>query len=351
MNEKKIPVEVQELSNDYPCFGGLLNEYFYLKHTTRKNTMDIVRTLREFFNFIMHNYLAEAPHPNDIQAIHFSKYLHYLENVATNRQGNPLAQNTISARLTAVKSLWSFLYIKGFVTKNESTLVKYKKTVNKRDYTALTPEQVNGVLNSLDIDAIVKSCIDGHKKKTNMKKYVAWFTFKILVHTGLRESEIASLQFKNLRSHNGIPYIDLIGKGQKYRQVPVCSTIVDMIDKFKSDFHKIWGIVLSDNDYVIQSAYYSTGLANKESASTSTIFRLIKLIVSESNLDLSISPHDLRATYVTQMLNEGVPVYQVSQWAGHANINTTKTYDKDRNRLTNAHSPKFIVAPPALDYD
>ena len=128
----------------------------------------------------------------------------------------------------------------------------------------------------------------------------------LLYTTGLRISELASLRLEDIKEQ----WIRVLGKGNKHRDIPLLANVKELIDEYLSKnrakvflFEKN-GEKLSEN-----SLRY---IVNK-------VFRRVSL---------KVTPHQLRHSYATALLNDGAPIVDVSELLGHASMATTQIYTK-----------------------
>lgn len=145
---------------------------------------------------------------------------------------------------------------------------------------------------------------------------------EVLYGSGLRVSEAANLKVGDL--HLNDKYISIIGKGNKERIVPLGESGVDSlrnyITKSRPNFTKN-----SFSNYVFLS-YLGKPLSRQ------SIFKFIKKLASDNNIDKEISPHTLRHSFATHLLDNGVDLRFVQEMLGHEDISTTQIYTHT-NRL------------------
>ncbi len=123
---------------------------------------------------------------------------------------------------------------------------------------------------------------------------------KVLWSTGLRVSELINLKWNHL---NGI-YIKIISKNNRVRMVPYKKNLFDQIKKLS----------YSKNGYIFSKL-------NGEKISYGSIYRIFS-----SYKNRKISPHTLRHSFATRLINNGIPIYFVQELLGHKDINTTMLY-------------------------
>lgn len=133
--------------------------------------------------------------------------------------------------------------------------------------------------------------------------------------TGMRRAELIGLEFKNVDLGSGI--IKVLGKRQKERLLPVLPFLLDSIKKYlvvRSDLE-----IVEDSDY-----FFLTKKGTK--LNESLVYRLINSYFSEVSYKLKKSPHILRHTFATHLLNNGADLNSVKELLGHASLASTQVY-------------------------
>ena len=136
---------------------------------------------------------------------------------------------------------------------------------------------------------------------------------EMLYSTGIRVSELANLKLKDINF--GEHKILILGKGNKERYVYYGTKCQKLLDKYLSDGRTM---------YPASAYLFSNKHGNKLNE------RMIRMIVDEcgrkAQLNVHVTPHVLRHTYATHMLNEGADLKSVGDLLGHENLSTTQIY-------------------------
>ncbi|MCF6140369.1 tyrosine-type recombinase/integrase [Flavobacterium sp. K77] len=133
--------------------------------------------------------------------------------------------------------------------------------------------------------------------------------------TGMRRAELIGLEFKNVDLGSGI--IKVLGKRQKERLLPLLPFLLDSITRYlvaRADLE-----ILEDSDY-----FFLTKKGTK--LNESLVYRLINSYFSEVSHKLKKSPHILRHTFATHLLNNGADLNSVKELLGHASLASTQVY-------------------------
>lgn len=133
--------------------------------------------------------------------------------------------------------------------------------------------------------------------------------------TGMRRAELIGLEFKNVDLASGI--IKVLGKRQKERLLPLLPFLLDSIKRYlaaRADLE-----TLEDSDY-----FFLTKKGTK--LNESLVYRLINSYFSKVSHKLKKSPHILRHTFATHLLNNGADLNSVKELLGHASLASTQVY-------------------------
>lgn len=140
--------------------------------------------------------------------------------------------------------------------------------------------------------------------------------FELLYSSGLRISEAIEILFGNIDTENG--YIKVIGKGNKERMVPIGKEAVRLLKKYnKYSRPKI--ISNRESEFLFISKKGSK--LNRKS-----VWRLLKTYVARTKINKNITPHTLRHSFATHMLENGADLRSVQELLGHMDISTTQVY-------------------------
>jgi len=128
----------------------------------------------------------------------------------------------------------------------------------------------------------------------------------MLYTLGLRISELASLELQNITNE----WIRVIGKGNKQRDIPLLGTTRALIDEYLSTF------------VVKKFLFEKNGERLSENSLRYMITKIFKRVA------LKVTPHQLRHSYASSLLNGGAPIVDVSELLGHSSMATTQIYTK-----------------------
>ncbi len=227
--------------------------------------------------------------------------LAYLANL----KSNDITTSSISRKLSSIKALHFFLSteLRGFedVSKNISTPKKALKLP-----TVLSFEEVELLMESIKKDS----------KVSNRNRAIV----ELLFSSGLRVSELTELKISQL--HMIQKYIIVEGKGGKERIVPMRDIAVSTLREYILNERQT--LQKTPNDLVFLNY-------KGEHLSRVSVFKILKELGKDAGINKEISPHTLRHSYATFLLNKGVGLRSLQQMLGHEDISTTQIYTHIEN--------------------
>lgn len=154
---------------------------------------------------------------------------------------------------------------------------------------------------------------------------------ELLYASGLRASELAHVKRGDLNLDEG--WLKVFGKGSKERRVPVASTAIEWLQRYARDaYPKLNRGFTSDHLFVTGTNTSARPLTRQE------VWRLVKTYAAKAGLPASISPHALRHSFATHLLEGGMNLRSVQTLLGHSDISTTEIYTHvEERRLLEAH--------------
>ncbi len=133
---------------------------------------------------------------------------------------------------------------------------------------------------------------------------------ELLYASGLRVSELCSLNIQDVSDHE----VRVLGKGNKERIVPIGQKAIDAIDKY-AHFH---------SQFKEQKALFLTVRGNR--IDRVTVWGIVKMRAKNVGIEKKISPHTLRHSFATHLLENGADLRVIQEMLGHADIGTTDRY-------------------------
>ncbi len=212
------------------------------------------------------------------------------------------SKSTTARKLATLRSFYKFCLRRGYVESNPLTSIRTPKQ-EKRLPKFLEIDQINKLLNTPDDTTIL-----GARDKA---------MFEVLYSTGMRVSELVDLN--RIDVDDTSQCIRVRGKGKKQRTAPVGPTALGAVRKY---------LEMRDNDPRSTTFDQEALFVNKHGKrlSTRSVRRKLDKYLAEAGLDPAISPHTLRHSFATHMLNNGADLRGVQELLGHQSISTTQIY-------------------------
>ena len=218
--------------------------------------------------------------------------------VAQQRSVN-LSKKTIGRRIAATRSFFRFLHREGYVTSNPAQGLPWPKQ-DKHLPSFLTEEEVQRLLASPEGDSFA-ACRDRAILET-------------LYSTGLRVSELVGLKVRDVDLIGGT--LRTVGKGRKERMVPVGSYSIQAIRTYQK--------TLTDGQDGPEKPLFQN--QRKGRLTARSINRILKSCLLKISLARRITPHSLRHSFATHLLNRGADLRSVQELLGHSSLTTTQVY-------------------------
>lgn len=277
--------DLEELLKVNPELNRYLKEYLYTEYSSSKNTRnsytyDLILLARYFNKNITH--LKKE----DIQ-----EYL---------RHNKELKSKTKAHYLTSISNFYAYLVAEQIIKVNPCEGIKMPK-IEKKLPVYLTIEEVDNLL-----DIKTSSAYDIRNKAM----------LELLYASGIRISELCDLKVNNLYLEDNM--IKVFGKGSKERIIPINDYAKDALKEYLK-YSRDSLLRTKDSEYVFIS---SRGTRITRQA----FFKYLKKLCEEKGIKKNISPHILRHSFATHMLNNGADLRSVQELLGHSNISTTQIY-------------------------
>jgi site-specific recombinase XerD len=143
----------------------------------------------------------------------------------------------------------------------------------------------------------------------------------LLLTTGLRKAEICSLKVGDLKTYRSQPVIDVMGKGKKFRRIPLkAETLLAIKDYLKANGNGV------DPNHSLFDTLGKHGPYKQTSLTPKALDCLIRSIAKKALIRKRIHPHVMRHTFATTLLDKGNDLRTVQALMGHSHIRTTEAY-------------------------
>ena len=229
---------------------------------------------------------------NDISKSDIEKYLEslYKEDISV---------SSIARKLTTIKSFHNYMFQTKKVNIDVSETIERPK-LRKKLPNVLTVEEVDKLLN------IECNTPFDYRNKSMLE---------LMYATGLRVSELLDLKLGDIDIENCV--IRVVGKGSKERIVPIGEYTLDSLNNYLEVRNEL--LKNKTCEYL-----YLNNMGGR--LSRFSFFKLIKKLLMEKGIHKDISPHTLRHSFATHMLDYGADLRSIQELLGHSDIATTKIY-------------------------
>ena len=267
----------------------LINEfctYLLIDKNYSKNTIDAYRNDLEMFNKFVNKSI------NNIDDNDIKKYLKYLKDNKHNERS--IARNTSSLR-----SFYKFLIINKHVKTNPMENITSIK-LSKKLPDVLTIDEINKIL---DI-----KITDNYSVRNKAM-------LELIYAAGLRVSELINLKTYDIDIEENI--VRTIGKGSKERIIPIGEYATNALNSYLSIRYTF--LKKEINDFLFLNNH-------GKKMTRQGFFKIIKKLAQDNNIKKDISPHTLRHSFATHMINNGADLRTIQELLGHSDISTTQIY-------------------------
>lgn len=266
-----------------------LNYLKIVKKYSDKTILSYSDDLIEYNEFLGNNFINIL----NIDLNITKEYLKYLYDRKINK-------NSISRKLSSIRGFYNYLLKEQIITNNYfNNIPNPKKELYLPKY-----------LKDEELDKIFSVC-----NMNNPINERDTLIIELLYATGIRVSELVNIKIKDI--NRGEKSIKVLGKGDKERIVLYNNHTEKALDTYLNDGYHSFN--KQNNGYLILNK-------NGGKLSERYVRVIINNLVRKAGLDIKISPHTIRHTFATDMLEEGADLMTVKELLGHESLNTTSIY-------------------------
>jgi integrase/recombinase XerC len=213
-----------------------------------------------------------------------------------------LNPSSVNRKIATLRSFYKFLMRSGEITQDPTYKIRSLKTP-KRLPEFVQEDTIGKILEEMHYPAD----FDGQRDRMVME---------FLYLTGVRLSELIELKWRDIDLHQDA--VKVFGKRKKERVIPISKSLKLNIILYRKVFHETFSIT-DENDYFIVTN-------DKEQAYPMKIYRIVRQYLDLFAQTTKRSPHLLRHTFATHLLNKGADLNAVKDLLGHANLAATQVY-------------------------
>jgi len=296
----------KETFSDFIQERGLIGQFihylFVEKNASPHTCRAYLKDLEQFENFLKTSGMSLSPtgeveiEKTDRMAIR--KYLSFLYR--KNKK------SSIGRKLSSLRSFLKYLVREQIIASNAAKTVSTPKK-EKLLPTALTVDEAFRLMESPG--ASPGTVLSERVKDRILRDHAI---LELLYSSGLRVGELVGLNSNRLDLELGI--VKVMGKGRKERIVPVGSKAVEAAKAYMME----WGIPEGEHPLFVNS--------KGRRLTARTVGRLTKKYARNSGIFRKVSPHSLRHTFATHLLDAGADIREIQEMLGHASLSTTQRY-------------------------
>lgn len=285
-----INIEKMKLNDEYKT---ILKDYqIYLvtqRHMADNSINSYILDIFKYLFYLENNYIKNI---KQIKKENIEEYLIELDDLK-------LKVSSLERKIVSIKLFHKYLN-KFYNIEDVSIKIEHPKFHQKIPNT-LTIEEIENLL-----DIPLNTCFDYRNKAM----------LELMYATGLRVSELCSLKFNDIDLENH--YIRCMGKGNKERIVPYGEISAYYLNLYLNEYRQ-----LLKKRYLTENIFLNNH--GKEMTRQGFLF-IIKNIASEKGITKNITPHMLRHSFATHLLNNGADLRSIQILLGHSNLSTTQIY-------------------------
>ncbi len=264
--------------------------YLEVERALSKNTIEAYEN--DIFSFL--EYLSNEMKIDDISQIkrtHISSYNRHLASKG-------ISPVSIVRKIASIKGFFRYLCINSIIEKNPALALTSPKVTKK----------LPKVISVKEMEKLLSSHLDIMEKAL----------FELFYATGLRVSELVNLEIKNTNIKTGI--VKTMGKGSKERIIPIGSKAKSALKAYFKERE----IIILTNDLAKKNQKYVFLKSNGAKINRQYVYKFIHNLGKK--IEKNISPHTIRHSFATHLLENGADLRVVQELLGHSNIVTTQLY-------------------------
>ena len=306
---------VNTLSGSVPSpssssFDPKLAQPFIYKSVSEETRSAYTRAIREFFAFVGHVHPSQVV-PSDVIA--------YRDHLRTGKRHKP---NTVATRLAIVRSFFEYLRAGGVITLNPAStkLVTPPELPTNPQGRALTVKEVRYLLSGPD-----KSKVEGARD---------YAILLVMLRLSLRLAEVSQLRVSSVKWSHGRWTLRCKVKGGKEEVWPLPKDVKEALDDYLKLDRERRQTLRSGGDeaYLFQPVVNYRTLEFDRPLSTRMVQKIVGRWAEFTGIG-HVTPHDLRRTVVTKLLNDGHSYREVQMVTKHKDPKTVMRYDHARENL------------------
>lgn len=279
----------------------------YLRHEKRMSPHTVLaysNDLEQFFE-----YLQKAYSIQDIQEVNHSVIRSWVVSLIENKIGPRSANRKIST----LKSFYKFLLREKMLSVNPMHKIQSPKV----------PKRLPAFVEESKMDALVNDV----RLTNNFEGKRNFLIIEMLYSTGMRRAELINLKESDINLNNNT--LKVLGKRNKERLIPITSELKLLIKEYLQEKRKT---IEPKNDF-----FFVTEKGNQ--INPSSVYNVVRNLLTKVTTLSKKSPHVLRHTFATHLLNNGANLNAIKELLGHSSLAATQVYTHNTiDKLKSVHS-------------
>lgn len=273
-----------------------------LSHNT---VSSYISDLSKFSDFLKKQNILT---PNEVKHDTLTSFIKYLQ------ESTELGSRSVNRCLVSVKQFFKFLLIEGVIDEDPTENL-------------ITPRTGKPIPDTLTVDE-VENILAAPRGRMNHEGIRDSAMLEVLYATGLRVTELVQLKQNNINLDQG--YLTTFGKGRKERIVPMGRQSVSKINDY----------LVNSRPYIMKQRISDYLFITRRGTKFTRqgVWKLLKTYAKDAGIFKKISPHILRHSFATHLLERGADLRTIQILLGHSDISTTQIYTHvERERLKEIH--------------
>lgn len=272
--------------------------YVSVEKGLAKNTLESYnRDLRSFCTYLKQN---------GVESMEVTTRAHIVGYLLSLQQSGK-ATATLSRNLASIRSFCNFLFQERLIVENPATDLESPK-MEKKLPRVMTPDEIDILLEQPD-----SLQVTGVRDKAMLE---------VIYATGIRVSELMSLDVGDINLEAG--FIRCTGKGSKERLIPLGSVAIRNVDQYLSGSRP--KLVRHNGEAALFVNQHGNRLTRQG------FWKILKKYARQANITKDVTPHTIRHSFATHLLENGADLRSVQEMLGHADISTTQIYTQVTKR-------------------
>ncbi len=282
--------------------------YLIIEKTLSNNT--VISYNKDIIQYC--DYLQNKLGVTDIKAIKREHIIEFLSSL----YDMGLKPKSIARKITSIKMFHKFLFLNNYINVNVSSFIELPKL----------EKDLPNVLSLPEIDALLETFSEENAVEFRNKTMV-----ELMYSTGLRVSELVNLNIEDI--HLSMGFLKCKGKGSKERIIPIGNKALKLLEKYLAFERETLNI-----NYDKQILFLNR---NGFRITRQAFWKILKEHLKKLNISSHASPHTLRHSYATHMLENQADIRYIQELLGHSDVATTQIYTHINTKKLNSIIDEF----------